>query len=353
MAWTATTSSTAGTASTSVDDSRPQAGPLPYKQGEIGYREDLHNRDFERGSDEDSRSIMVLPARHPADRDANEAHTDVPLTPAATAEPTSQNPDAPHDSSSTHSNGKRSIIKFLTVRGENIPTYGGIRLTTLLLTTMQGLLIGGTVAGWILTVYQINQRANNSKSNDPNAQNGTGVQIGNSIIFFHVLFAVALIGQFIFFERRLFRLRAERYAYLHPGELLPTHRRNSNGSMGIAPWHRPSLPTYAASLAQSGHGTGDVEDNIIAIPPPPAYGQTRNSRLLLAGFLRNSLRAQRPVSEHSQMSQRDGRPLSYASQDEQWQEVQDAGRARVLEEALSTLEAGGAVPTASNSSLRR
>ena len=135
--------------------------------------------------------------------------------------------------------------------------------------------------------------------------------------------------------------------------MLPTARRPSDASMGIAPWHRPPLPTYAASLAQSGHGTGDVEDNIIAVHPPPAYGQTRNSRLLLTGFLRNSLRAQRPISEHSQMSQQDDRPISYVSHDEQWQEIQDAERARKLEETLSTLEAGGVVPIASTPIARR
>jgi hypothetical protein len=63
--------------------------------------------------------------------------------------------------------------------------------------------------------------------------------------------------------------------------------------------------------------------------------------MILTGYLRDSLRAQRPVSEQSQMSQRhdeDGRPLSYVSKDEQWEEIQDADRARRLEEALARLE---------------
>ena len=343
------------TASTAVDYSRPQAGPLPSKPGEIGYRENLDGRDLERGNDEgDSRSIIApLPPRHPADRDAaneTEANTDVPLTPAIAAS-ASQNANAPQDSLSTHSKGKRRIIKFFTAKQQKIPSYGGIRLTTLLLSIIQIMFIGGTVAGWILAVGHINRKSNNS--DDPNTQNGVSLQIGSGIIFIHVVFGVTLVGQLIFFERRLFRLRAERYAYLHPGETLPTSRRPSNASMGITPWNRPPLPTYAASLTQSGHGTGDVEDNIIAVPPPPAYGQTRNSRLLLTGYLRNSLRAQRPISEHSQTSQRDNdRPLSYASHDEQWMEMQDTERARVLEEALSALEAG-TTPTASSAVARR
>jgi len=340
-----------------TNDLRPQAGPLPSKPGEIGYREDLPGQDLERGVEgEDGRSVvMPLPERHPADRDAHEAaetHTDVPLTPAAVASSASQTAAPSHDSSSTHSMGKRSIIKFLTVRGRKIPSYGGIRLTTFLLFIMQIILMGGTIAGWILTVERINQ--NNKNVTVTNTQDGSRSQIGSgSTIFIHVVFAVIFIGEIILFERRVYRLRAERYAYVHPGEILPSSRRPSNTSMGIAPWHRPPLPTYAAALAQSGHGTGDVEDNVIAVPPPPAYGHTRDSRLLLSGFLRNSLRAQRPVSEHSQMSQQGDRPLSYVSNDEQWQEIQDAERARELEEALSTLETEGTVPTASTSVAQR
>jgi hypothetical protein len=147
----------------------------------------------------------------------------------------------------------------------------------------------------------------------------------------------------------VFRLRAERYSYLHHGEVLPTSRRRyipDNANMPLAPWLRPPLPTYAAALAQSGHGTGDVEDHVIAQPPPPAYGHTRGSTLLLSGFLRNSLRVQidegRQQRRASQMSGRsDGgrsRPVSYMSHDEGWEEVRNAERARRLEETLDTLE---------------
>lgn len=146
----------------------------------------------------------------------------------------------------------------------------------------------------------------------------------------------------IFLDRRFYCLRAERYSFLHPGELLPTHTSGLGMSMGIAPWHRPPLPTYAAALAQGGlRGTGDVEDVAISVPPPPAYGHTRDSRMLLQGYLRSSLLAQRPISEHSQMGEGEGegeRPLSYASQDAGWQEIQDAERATQLEVTLNKLQ---------------
>jgi hypothetical protein len=161
-----------------------------------------------------------------------------------------------------------------------------------------------------------------------------------------------VIVELLFLERRLFHIRAERYCHLHPGEVLPAAIRRTSGTsitrglgMGFAPWNRPSLPTYAAALAQNGYGTGDVEDQLIAAPPPPAYGNTRGSTLLLSGFLRDSVRAQRPASQASETSQRDGagvgpdeRPMSYSSRDEGWEEVCDAERSRRVEETLATLE---------------
>jgi len=194
--------------------------------------------------------------------------------------------------------------------------------------------LGGTIAAWVILVKILQP----SQSSD---------QFGGSIVFVHVLFVIASLGQFIFLERRIFRLRAERYSHLHPGEVLPTHNRNrwigaNSTTIAFSPWSRPPLPTYAAALAQSGVGTGDVEDHLIAAPPPPEYGNTRGSTMLLTGFLRESLRAQRPASVHSEMSQREiasgERPVSYRSKDEEWEAIQDADRARRLEETLSCLE---------------
>jgi hypothetical protein len=87
-----------------------------------------------------------------------------------------------------------------------------------------------------------------------------------------------------------------------------------------------------------------VEDAAIAPPPPPAYGKTRGSTLLLAGYLRNSLRAQARQYEEDRrasgmsMSARSDRPVSFVSQDEEWEVRRDADRARRIEEALAALE---------------
>jgi hypothetical protein len=109
-------------------------------------------------------------------------------------------------------------------------------------------------------------------------------------------------------------------------------RGHPDASMPVAPWSRPPLPTYAAALASSGVGTGDVEDVEIARPPPPAYGKTRGSTLVLASYLRNSLRVQAREYERdrrvSGTSVRSDRPISFVSRDEEWERRRDADRAR-------------------------
>lgn len=140
---------------------------------------------------------------------------------------------------------------------------------------------------------------------------------------------------------------------LHPGEVLPSlfHRGEQVSTrLALAPWNRPPLPTYAAVLMESGIGTGDVEDNEIAIVPPPAYGNTRGSTLLLAGFvsaefqqqarLAREARGERSSLATIQSNKSDeSRPLSYVTVDSEWNARCDMDRATHLADALSRLEA--------------
>ncbi|KAG7088164.1 hypothetical protein E1B28_012186 [Marasmius oreades] len=306
--------------SATVEEVRPQAGPLPLKRGEIGYREDLHE---EGTAQETSNSPeQVLPERHPADRE-NTSHSDTP-TPSSTTPP----PTSPSPAPSSTDNAINKPLK----RSRKI-CYGGITLSTLMAFLIQLLMVFGTITGWVVTVLLMNKKTKAVKE-------GNAAGTIPSSVFVHVVFTIAILGQLLFLERRLYRLRAERYAHLHPGEIIPSSIRYGNHSdpvVAFSPWNRPPLPTYAATLAQSGVGTGDAEDHIIAQPPPPAYGNTRGSTLLLSGFLRNSLRAQRPVSSDSTATTPE-RPVSYRSMDSEWEVVQDARRAQQLERTLATLE---------------
>jgi len=304
---------------------RPEAGPLPAKRGEIGYVEgvDGHVEEARTSSPE-----TVLPARHPADRDASTTTLN-PIPTSATPHNTPPSSSTISLSSTVDSTIKKKRL-FCFLKPKNVPSFGGLLLTTLLTFIVQSLFVAGTIIGWVLAARSL-------------AKQPSGGFGPSSAIFVHVLFGVGLLGQLLFLERRIFRLRAERYSYLHPGEILPSSRSPgvADSSIAFSPWNRPPLPTYAAALAQSGVGTGDVEDHLIAAPPPPAYGNTRGSTMLLAGYLRDSLRAQRPLSVHSQTSHRYERPISYVSRDEQWEEVQNAERARQLENTLSRLERPG------------
>lgn len=313
---------------------KAQAEPLPLKRGEIGYQEPKspEEDDAEHASALDT--ITPLPAVHPADRGSA----------SLTATPSQSSPTttAAADSASTHTACSAHSKLFKLLKPKRIPSYYGVRLTTTLLFALHLALLCGTIAGWALIVQHL------SASSDDSG-NAFG---GSSAIFVHVAFGVACLAQLIFLERRIFRIRAERYCYKHGG--LPMHMPGRNGDMsiGFAPWSRPPLPTYAAALAQSGVGTGDVEDSIIAIPPPPAYGHTRGSTLLLSGFINDTLRAQRVEARERarERESHDGsllraslasaasRPVSYRSHDEEWEERCDAMRAVVLEETLARLE---------------
>ncbi|KAJ7877075.1 hypothetical protein B0H14DRAFT_3130266 [Mycena olivaceomarginata] len=188
-----------------------------------------------------------------------------------------------------------------------------------------------TIAGWYFPVSRLSKTkspADPTSNTTSNTTSGDGQPsqqtLGNTstAIFIHVVFGVVTLVQGLFIERHIFRLRAERYSYLHPGEILPSTRRRAmmDTSLGFSPWNRPPLPTYAAALAQSSVGTGDVEDYLIAAPlPPHTATRAEAPSSILASCTRACTTASQnnlntPMREHS------GRPISYRSVDEE-QEV--------------------------------
>jgi len=336
--------------STATLAARPEADPLPRKVGEIGYTPPKSPKTPE-GPQEPQVDEAPLPARHPADRSEDAPSTEASATPPAPAATT------PEATDSSASSVKKSWRQRLTVGGVSL--FSIFRIVVLLI------FLGGTGAAWAITIKIFGANPNNSSgpsddgSGDPNAslssQGGDSSNSGSSrslppsfssLIILHVSFTVVALVELLFLERSIFHARAERYLYKNG-----ITRGGASAAMGIAPWNRPPLPTYAAALAESGRGTGDVEDNLIAIPPPPAYGQTRGSVLLLSGFLRDSLvlnirrSSQRSSTSHSSRSAspremeegRGSRPISYDASEE----VDNAKRALELEAALSRLESGG------------
>lgn len=340
--------STAAMASTSsvtlTPGSRPQAGPLPAKRGELGFIEGVHEQ--EQAQPQAAVLSDPLPARHPADRrPPTPSQVPTNVAPGNAAPSYSGSPQTPThtDTASTSIIGKRSFLG-----GKRLPKLMGVHFTTLLWLCTQLCVFAGTIIGWAFAAMAISSSKNSAPSTGPGSdQNMSHPDSGSSNIFVHVAFALVALAQLVLIERRIFRARAERYVSKHPGEMLPASLqrgfpgRSPSISMAIAPWSRPPLPTYAAALAVSGVGTGDVEDAVIAQPPPPAYGKTRGSTLVLSGYLRNSLRLQaREREDHraSITSERSDRPISFVSRDGEWEERRDADRARRIEEALAALE---------------
>jgi hypothetical protein len=321
----ASTHAVAASSSVQAEESGPQAGPLPSKRGEIGFIEGVHTQPPAPAQPVDQ---DTLPARHPADIPPQVPSSDEPPVPSEAS------PDS-SDSSSTNTVDKCSC------RWHNkLPKFMGIQTMTFFLIFIQLSLFAGTIVGWIFAAMSLGGQRNAPPPGPPSAQDSPPPD-HTSNIFVNIAFAVILIAQLIFFERRVYRVRAERYAFKHPGEILPRSLRHnhslSNATIPVAPWNRPPLPTYAAALAASGVGTGDVEDSEIAPAPPPAYGKTRGSTLILAGFLRNSLLIR--VREHeenrseSRMSDHSDRPVSLRNRDEEGERRQSADLAGRTDES--------------------
>lgn len=351
---------------------RRQADPLPPKVGELGYEPSRSPVMVQIPAREE----LVLPARHPADRDEAASQT------AATQPPSTPPSTSPTPTPAASQNQAPSIKKSWTKR----LSVGGISPLTILRIFILLAFLGGTGAAWGITIQRFgsiknpnlfgssdnNSGTSDNSGGDSNSNNGDDSQDSSgfnpaafsSLVIIHISFTIVSLVELLFLERSIFHARAERYIHVHG-----MSRRTvlAAASMGIAPWNRPPLPTYAAALAETGVGTGDVEDNLIAIPPPPAYGNTRGSVLLLAGHLRESLL--RNIARNSQQSNQSGssrpnsrstptnnrgeangrssiptpreleegtrsRPLSYDASEE----MDNAKRARDLEVALSRLE---------------
>ncbi|KAG8707158.1 hypothetical protein FRC09_001987 [Ceratobasidium sp. 395] len=353
--------SVAGSSRSSAERGRPSdetlvgqsnhAGPLPKKQGELGWtpsQDSLSRADA-------GASIEDLPARHPADR---------PVSPQVASQ--SALPSVGANTSAPDLQPQPSSFKKFLRTSRPLPKLNGIRTTTILRISLLITTLIGSIVGWVITVVRMN--AWNANINvpppmpDPVVTPGDGNSTiampsqqqfdrmaDSSIAFVHVAFGAAVVFQLLMLERAVYRLRAERYAFLHPEEMAAASMAATGGSvMALAPWNRPPLPTYAAALGV--RGTGDVEDNIIAVPPPPEYGNVRGSTLLLSAHLPSHL--SRPHSNYSlsrptsQRTVRDalGRPMDAWSRPVSYTEDelrQDARRSIDLEEALSRLEGSG------------
>ena len=219
-----TDSPSSPTVSSQGTTTRPQADPLPTKRGEIGYRESLNPpapSNAETGSEVTAQQ-NVVPARHPADRE---------LPPAPSGLGPSPITNASNNQSSARS--RPSTSPPLTFRQRS--TKRGVRSSTIFLLVTQGSLLLLTIALWIILARLVLPSS------------VAGRQIGLNVCI-HMTFVTCTVVQVVLLERVIFRYRAERYAMLHPGEIVPDlFNRGEQVSvrLALAPWNRPSLPTVS------------------------------------------------------------------------------------------------------------
>lgn len=210
---------------------RPQADPLPSKQGEIGYRESPNPPASSNAEPETDVAAhrTSLPARHPADRGPPPASSEHGPSPT-----TNVNGNQPAAESQSSTRPLFSVFK------PKFTKYG-VRLSTIILLVTQGSLLLVTVALWVILTRLV----------FPSSSIGRQVSTG---VFIHITFIIVTIVQVVLLERLFFRYRAERYAMLHPGEILPdvfSRGEQVSTRLALAPWNRPPLPTVSLALRLS------------------------------------------------------------------------------------------------------
>lgn len=321
---------------------RAEAGPLPTKQGELGYV-----------------PSSVVPPQAP-NEDTNQLRSEVTTQHPADHIPSPVNTSS-NEVSTQHPNASTaslpSSFKQFLRTPRPLPTIHGVRSTTVLRVVFTTFVLIAAIVGWIVTVVRMNawdkkgsvfapppQSISSEEGNKSNADTPPpdpfDQMTHSSLVFVHVAFGASVLFLLLMLERAVYRFRAERYAHLHPEEMAAA--TEVNREMGLSPWNRPPLPSYAAALGV--RGTGDVEDNVIAAPPPPEYGNTRGSTLLLtshhlAGSQSRSSSTSQPRDENRQdvlgrPIQDWSRPVSYA-EDEMRENLR---RSLDLEAALARLE---------------
>jgi hypothetical protein len=198
----------AATSAVLAEESGPQAGPLPSKRGEIGFIEGVHTQPppSDQPVDQDT-----LPARHPADRPPQ-----LPSSDEAEAPLPSGSSPVSSDSSSTN-----TVDKYPCRWRNKLPEFMGIHSMTFLLIFVQLVALCRNYRRMDLRCHGIGWPAQCPPPPSPAGAQNLPPPDHSSNIFVNVAFAVVVIAQLIFLERRVYRVRAERYAFKHPGETLP------------------------------------------------------------------------------------------------------------------------------------
>ncbi|KAF9516440.1 hypothetical protein BS47DRAFT_663132 [Hydnum rufescens UP504] len=315
----------------SNESSSTREEPLPRKPGELGYSRNVSTTATpSQSSDANDEDDTVL-RPHPAE---SSSHLPIPDASTSTASPPMSSYTSPARSQKTNA---FSIVKLFRGQSPNspVPVIYGIRLSTLLRLLFIAVAQIGAIIAWALTIIIIKAPGGRDEQNGASMFSG----LNTPVLFIHIGFGVTTLLLGILLERAIFIVRAERYRFLHRSDLGSGPDAGAPPEVGFVPWNRPNLPTYVNALGY--RGTGDVEDHYIAPAPPPEYGNTRGSILLMSTLLQHYPQ-ERPASYTSRISPGRGERDDHNDRDDRAiledDVVDSARRAGVLEDALATLE---------------
>lgn len=159
---------------------------------------------------------------------------------------------------------------------------GGICNNTISRICYLVLIVGVLAAAWVLSVRAIEM------SPDPN-QNGEQEGPGSSLsstVFIHIVFAISTLALLITLYQTVLQVLAERRAFAHPHDVLPRYNTYEADSDNYAPLRTRMRPLWLSGTLREGRTAPAVDADVPAMvgPPPPAYGRTRGSTLLLKGL---------------------------------------------------------------------
>ncbi|KAG9009556.1 hypothetical protein FRB94_011973 [Tulasnella sp. JGI-2019a] len=200
---------------------------------------------------------------------------------ADSTNPTDQSPGA--KPASTQNEG--FFRRLLNSLRSTVPNkrLGGICNDTFFRLLFTVFAIGVVAMAWTLSIIAVQKLAKPSESvaeEDPSNP-------VSPTVYIHVVFVITTLALLLTLKHNVVQARDERQAYAHPQEVLPRYNTYEEGD-AYAPLQTQMRPLWLAGTLRDGR-RGSASDADAGVPgtvgpPPPAYGRTRGSTLLLRGM---------------------------------------------------------------------
>ncbi|KAG8860919.1 hypothetical protein FRB96_003654 [Tulasnella sp. 330] len=237
----------------------PPQEPRPTKLAELGYSTQPAGTD----------------GQAPGAQSATELAQ--PQTGTAQRLPASK-PATPHDGS------LRSRLIWTLRSTEPNKRLGGICNNTISRISYLLLMIGIIAVGWVLSIRAIEASPN---SNQSPSEEDPGNPI-SSAVFVYIAFGVCSLALLIVLHHTVQQALVERHTFAHPLDVLPRYNTYEGDGDTYAPLQTRMRPLWLSGSLREGRAVPvpvvEGDGPAMVGPPPPAYGRTRGSTLLLRGL---------------------------------------------------------------------